>query len=111
MKTIICTLIFLVFSSGSALATEPFVVLQNRSDGGYASSENYIVKRGDTLAKIVARFYPNNTGRTELFRQIVADNPHAFLRMNPNMLLAGKVLKMPNTSDMGQDRGDDIYFF
>lgn len=111
MKTIICTLIFLVFSSGSAFATEPFVILQNRSDDGYASSESYIVKRGDTLAKIVALFYPNNTGRTELFRQIVADNPHAFLRMNPNMLLAGKVLKMPNTSDMGQDRGDDIYFF
>ena len=111
MKTIICTLIFLVFSSGSAFATEPFVVLQNRSDGGYASSENYIVKRGDTLAKIVARFYPNNTGRNELFRQIVADNPHAFLRMNPNMLLAGKVLKMPAIGGVILDRSDDIYFF
>ena len=110
MTKITSALIFLFLGFGPAHAIEPFIVLQNNSDSSYASSEKYRVRRGDTLAKIVARFYPNNTGRTELFRQIVADNPHAFLRMNPNMLLAGKVLKMPNTRDMGQDRGDDIYF-
>jgi len=111
MKMVISALIFLIFSSASAYASEPFVVLQNRSDNSYASSGDYIVKRGDTLDKIVTRFYPNTKGRTELYRQIVSDNPHAFVRMNPNMLLAGKVLKMPATGGMGLDRNDDIYFF
>ena len=104
-------LIFLVLGFGPAYAAEPFVVLQNNSDSGYVSSGNYKVRRGDTLAKIVAQFYPNVTGRAALFQQIVSDNPHAFLRMNPNMLLAGKVLKMPAMGGMVLDRGDDIYFF
>ena len=111
MKIVIPALICLTFSSASVGASELFVVLQNRSDNGYASSGDYKVRRGDTLAKIVTRFYPNTKSRTELYRQIMSDNPHAFLRMNPNMLLAGKVLKMPATGDMGLDRNDDIYFF
>ena len=111
MKIVIPALICLTFSSASAGASEPFVVLQNRSDNGYASSGDYKVRRGDTLAKIVAKFYPNITDRTNLFQQIVSDNPHAFLRMNPNMLLAGKVLKMPAIGGVVLDRSDDIYFF
>ena len=111
MTKITSALIFLVLGFGPAYATEPFVVLQNNSDSGYASSGNYKVRRGATLAKIVAQFYPNVTGRAALFQQIVSDNPHAFLRMNPNMLLAGKVLKMPAMGGMVLDRGDDIYFF
>jgi len=111
MTKIASALILLLIVFGPAYADEPFIVLQNNSETGYDRAETYKVKRGDTLAKIVARFYPNNTGRAELFRQIVSNNPHAFLRMNPNMLLAGKVLKIPNASGMGQDRGDDIYFF
>ena len=111
MTKITYALIFLLISFGPANADEPFIVLQNNSETDYDRAETYKVKRGDTLAKIVARFYPNNTGRAELFRQIVSNNPHAFLRMNPNMLLAGKVLKMPATGDVGLDRNDDIYFF
>lgn len=104
----------LVLSSlffGSAHASEPFVVLQNNSDIGNGNSGGYKVNRGDTLAKIVARFYPNTSDHTAIFRQIVSDNPHAFIRMNPNMLLAGKVLKLQASDNMGSDRGDDIYFF
>jgi len=111
MKTITSAVIFLVLGLSSANASEPFVVLQNNSDNGYASSGSYKVRRGDTLAKIVAHFYPNTTGHAALFRQIVSDNPHAFLRMNPNMLLAGKVLKMPTMGGSVLDRSDDIYFF
>ena len=84
MKKIASALILLLIFFGPAYADEPFIVLQNNSETGYDRAENYKVKRGDTLAKIVARFYPNNTGRAELFRQIVSNNPHAFLRMNPN---------------------------
>ena len=111
MKKITSAIILLVVGFGPASASEPFVILQNNLDSGYASSGKYEVRRGDTLAKIVAKFYPNITDRTNLFQQIVSNNPHAFLRMNPNMLLAGKVLKMPATGDMGLDRNDDIYFF
>lgn len=111
MKKITSAIILLVLGFGPACASEPFVILQNNLDSGYASSGKYEVRRGDTLAKIVAHFYPNTTGHAALFRQIVSDNPHAFLRMNPNMLLAGKVLKMPTMGGSVLDRGDDIYFF
>ena len=111
MTKIASALILILIGFGPAYADEPFIVLQNNSETVYDLAETYKVKRGDTLAKIVARFYPKNTGRAELFRQIVSNNPHAFLRMNPNILLAGKVLKIPNASGMGQGRGDDIYFF
>lgn len=111
MTKITSALIFLFLGFGPAHAIEPFVVLQKNSDSSYASSEKYRVRRGDTLAKIVAQFYPNVTGRAALFQQIVSDNPHAFLRMNPNKLLAGKVLRMPAIGGMVLDRSDDIYFF
>ena len=111
MKKITSALFLLLIGFGPAYANEPFIVLQNNSDTGYDRAGTYKVKRGDTLAKIVSHFYPNRSGRAALFQQIVSDNPHAFLRMNPNMLLAGKVLKMPDMGGMVLDRGDDIYFF
>ena len=111
MTKITSALFLLLIGFNPAHADEPFIVLQNNSNTDYDRAKTYKVERGDTLAKIVARFYPNNTELAELFRQIVSDNPHAFIRMNPNMLLAGKVLKMPNASGLEQDRNDDIYFF
>lgn len=111
MKTATFALILSILFFGSANASEPFVVLQNNSDIGHGNLAGYKVNRGDTLAKIVTRFYPNISDRAEIFRQIVSDNPHAFIRMNPNMLMAGKVLTLPALNNMGLDRGDDIYFF
>ena len=54
MTKITSALIFLFLGFGPAHAIEPFVVLQKNSDSSYASSEKYRVRRGDTLAKIVA---------------------------------------------------------
>ena len=111
MRTTIFALILSALLFGSAHASEPFVLLRNNSDIGEGNLAGYKVNRGDTLAKIVMRFYPHNSDHSAIFRQIVSENPHAFIRMNPNKLMAGKVLKLPGLHNTGLDRGDDIYFF
>lgn len=111
MRTTIFALTLSALLFSSAHASEPFVLLQNNSDIGDGNLTGYKVNRGDTLAKIVMRFYPQNSDHGAVFRQIVSENPHAFIRMNPNKLLAGKVLKLPGLLNTGLDRGDDIYFF
>ena len=99
--------------AGSAIADEGFVVLEYRSmqqvsggTGGY-----YRVQPGDTLAKIVALHYEQTGNRNELFRQIVSENPRAFVASDPDRLLSGSILNMPGSEAFSGNRRDDIYFF
>ena len=100
-------------STGPAIPDEGFVVLEYRSMQHVSTSsvDYYRVQPGDTLAKIVARHYDQSTNLNKLFRQIVSENPRAFVRSDPDHLLSGSVLNMPSRRTSSWNRRDDIYFF
>lgn len=65
------------------------------------SDGRYLVKSGDYLDKIIK----NTVGDSPLRRDILRDafvraNPHAFMRSNPNWLLANKRLRVPELEDI-----------
>ena len=113
MKYLKLVSLVLAFSAGTAHADEAFVVLEYRSmqHGASGSSGYYRVQPGDTLAKIVTQHYDQTGNRDELFREIVAANPQAFVGSNPNRLLSGRVLNIPISGSSSGGRRDDIYFF
>ena len=100
-------------ATGPAIPDEGFVVLEYRSmqHGSISGDVYYRVQPGDTLAKIVSRHYDQSTNLDELFRQIVSENPKAFVRSDPDHLLSGSVLRMPRHRASSGNRRDDIYFF
>ena len=94
-------------------ADEPFVILEYNSSAGSrgAHSERYLVQPGDTLARIVSQHYGNVANPQDLFRQIVAENPMAFVGGNPNRLLSGMRLNLSASGSTSGSRRDEIYFF
>ena len=94
-------------------ADEAFVVLEYNA---YAVSEvamgdGYLVQPGDTLARIVSRHYGRVADPQELFMQIVAHNPRAFVGGDPNRLLSGVVLNLSGPGSTSGNSRDEIYFF
>ena len=94
-------------------ADEAFVVFEYNS---YAGSEGtigdgYLVQPGDTLARIVARHYGSAADPRELFMQIVAQNPRAFVGGDPNRLLSGVILNLSGSGSASGNSRDEIYFF
>ena len=70
-------------------------------DDAVAEDGTYVVKNGDYLDKIIS----NTVGQSPLRRDIlrsafVRANPHAFMRSNPNWLLANKKLRVPDAEDI-----------
>ena len=112
MRSITLLLAFSVASVAPAIAQEPFVVLEYRfgnSTTGGASTHR--VRRGETLAMIVTKYYGRSAVGRQIFEQIVQSNPRAFVGANPNRLLSGVVLRLPGSDTGSGGRGDDIYFF
>ena len=61
----------------------------------------YIIRRGDTLDRIIDRVIPKTSLRRSILRQaIVSANPHAFKRLNPNWIYANKRIKLPDGDDI-----------
>ena len=59
------------------------------------------VKNGDTLGQIVETYYAGSgVNKRFLAQVIVSKNPAAFRRGNPNWMMAGKTLKMPDGGDL-----------
>ena len=92
-------------------ADEAFVVFEFHSNGQPSGSSNYIVLPGDTLGRIVYSFYGKSVNQTRLFDEIVANNPNSFVNGDPNRLLSGSTLYLPNSGSEIGGRGDEIYFF
>ena len=112
MRSINLLLAFLLVSAASAIAQEPFVVLEYRSGNSAAGGASmHRVRRGETLAMIVAKYYGRSAVGRQMFEQIVQSNPRAFVGANPNRLLSGVILRLPGSDTSGGGRGDDIYFF
>ena len=112
MRSINLLLAFLLVSAAPGIAQEPFVVLEYRSGNSAAGgASSHRVRRGETLAMIVAKYYGRSAVGRQMFEQIVQSNPRAFVGANPNRLLSGVVLRLPGGDTGGGGRGDDIYFF
>jgi Tfp pilus assembly protein FimV len=64
--------------------------------GGY-----YQVRSGDTLDVLLRRIYGDTPIRTDILRQaVIRANPHAFRNNNPNWMLAGAQLRVPDADDV-----------
>ena len=59
------------------------------------------VKSGDTLGQIVETYYAGSgVNKGFLAQVIVSKNPAAFRRSNPNWMMAGAALRLPDGSDL-----------
>lgn len=106
---LICTVIF----SQLLKADEAFIIFEYNSptDTAGANSSAYVVQSGDTLARIVVQYYGNVANPKDIFLQIVAQNPQAFVGGDPNRLLSGATLNLSGSTVTPRDRRDEIYFF
>lgn len=66
-----------------------------RQPGVSSKAGLYRVQTGDTLSSLVHGLARGLAQRNQLALQIVRDNPHAFVDGNPNRLLAGALLQLP----------------
>ena len=94
-------------------ADEAFVVLEHNSTASLRSGSrsDYLVQPGDTLARIVSQHYGYLPNQQDVFRQIVEQNPHAFVGRNPNRLLSGVILNLSGSGSASGSISDEIYFF
>jgi Tfp pilus assembly protein FimV len=66
-----------------------------------AEDGTYVVKNGDYLDKIINDIVGQSPLRRDILRSaFVRANPHAFMRSNPNWLLADKKLRVPDADDI-----------
>ena len=103
--------ILIVASNLSATADEAFVVFEFNSNEQWTGSSSYTVLPGDTLSRIVASIYGKSINQSRLFGEIVANNPNSFVNGDPNRLLSGSTLNLPNSDSEHGGQGDEIYFF
>jgi Tfp pilus assembly protein FimV len=70
-------------------------------DDAVAADGTYVVKKGDYLDKIINQTVGSSPLRRDILRRaFVRANPHAFMRENPNGLLASKRLRVPEADDI-----------
>lgn len=65
-----------------------------------AANGSYRVQAGDTLWSIAARNQPTGVTQQQAMQAILAANPAAFIRANPNLIRRGAVLEMPGAAAM-----------
>ena len=102
-----------LINSKNLLADEAFVVLEYNpsATSGGANTEGYLVQPGDTLAGIVSKHFGYVPNQQDLFKQIVTQNPRAFIGGNPNRLLSGVKLNLSVSGSASGNSRDEIYFF
>jgi len=78
------------------MAVEPANEPQPKPDTG-----TYKVKAGDTIDRVIQKFYANSPLRTEVLRNaLIQSNPQAFVKANPKSLIAGSVLVLPDQLEL-----------
>ena len=74
----------------------------NSEDKGWVEGI-YLVKKGDTLSKIVQESVKGTKIRSDfMLDAIVKLNPSAFVRGNPNWMFAGAKLRFPDAQDFSR---------
>lgn len=68
---------------------------------GLPEMGNYKVKAGDTLDRVIQKFYASTPLRTDVLREaLVQNNPQAFVKGQPKTLLAGANLQLPDPAEL-----------
>jgi len=70
-------------------------------------SDDYKVKRGDTLGKIARANKPADLSLDQMLVLLYRANPDAFEAKNMNRLRTGRVLRMPDASELGSVAPDE----
>ena len=87
--------ISLVAFSFAACAGLPAQV--TAADHASSVGSSYTVKAGDTLDKVIRQQFSSSPLRTEILRDaLISQNPGAFTKGSPKMLLTGAVLHLPD---------------
>ena len=71
--------------------------------GGLPVFSTYTTKAGDTVEKVLQKFYGNAPLRTEVLRDaLVQNNPKAFAKGNPKKLITGVTLSLPDPVELAK---------
>ena len=66
-----------------------------------AQSRIYEVKSGDTVDQVIRQTMADSPIKPTILRQVLmSQNPQAFTKSTPRVLIAGAVLKVPSTEDV-----------
>lgn len=77
------------------------LVLASVALPAWAQPSTYEVKPGDTVEQVIRHTMGDSPLKTSVLRQaLMAQNPQAFTKSTPRVLVAGAVLKLPNTDDL-----------
>lgn len=67
------------------------------ADSAPSAGSSYTVKPGDTLDKVIRQQLSGSPLRAEILRDaLISQNPGAFTKGSPKMLLTGAVLQLPD---------------
>ena len=68
-----------------------------RDLSGLPQAGSYTTKAGDTLDKVMQKFYPNSPLRPDVLRDaLVQNNPKAFVKGNAKQIVPGATLSLPD---------------
>ena len=66
-----------------------------------AEMGSYKVKSGDTVERVIQKFYASSPLRIDVLRDaLVQNNPKSFVKGNPKSLLAGTTLSLPDQTEL-----------
>ena len=66
-----------------------------------AEMGTYKVRAGDTVERIIQKFYASSPLRIDVLREaLVQNNPKSFVKANPKSLLAGTTLALPDQVEL-----------
>jgi Tfp pilus assembly protein FimV len=66
-----------------------------------AQSKTYQVKSGDTVDYVIRQTMADSPIKPTILRQVLmSQNPEAFTKSTPRVLIAGAVLRVPSTEDV-----------
>jgi Tfp pilus assembly protein FimV len=74
------------------------------------SGRHHVIAPGENLLAILRQYRYGATGLQSVVAQVVQDNPRAFLRGDPDRMLAGQTLILPDIVG-GPTVPDDIHVF
>ena len=75
-----------------------------------ASGIHHIIAPGENLLGILRQYRYGSTGLQTVIEKVVKDNPRAFMRGDPDRMVAGKTLILPE-ADGFPTVPDHIYLF
>ena len=82
-------------------APKPVAVARDLS--GLSEMTNYTTRKGDTVKKILQKFYPASPLRADVLRDaLVQNNPQAFPKGNAKSLVIGSNLSLPDPFELSR---------